>query len=329
MARHQLDALHGGTAPDGLLAAKQQNPRIITWTNDLPYSWLDPCPRTLDVNHLMSPWNDKTMRWALNYAINRDELIAFVYQSTTMPARHFFPAYAPLNRYVNLLEHAGLYDAYPMLEHDSEQARRLIEAQGWRLNSDSGYYEKDGAELTLTITPPNFPEYVSLSNAIAEQLQRVGIHATSHPEEHNLWNDGALKGEREALISWFSCGSVSEPWDSLDNFHTRWLRPRGQATQQFENVWRWSGEPAERYSAIVDQIGQLSLGSPAIDALFIEAMDIWLDELPAIPLVQAGTLLPFDTTYWTGWPTAINNYIQPPVWWQSTHKILHHLRPVQ
>lgn len=43
---------------------------------------------------------------------------------------------------------------------------------------------------------------------------------------------------------------------------------------------------------------------------------------------QAGTLLPFDTTYWIGWPTAANNYIQPPVWWQSTHKILHHLQPV-
>lgn len=327
LATHRLDALHGGTAPEALFAAKQQNPNILTWTNDLPYSWLDPCPRTLDLNHFMPPWNDQAMRWALNYAINRDELIAYVYQSTTMPARHFFPAYAPLNRDVNLLEHAGLYDAYPILEHDPEQARRLIEARGWTLNRATGYYEKDGEALTLDITPPDYPEYVRLSDAIAGQLRRVGIQATSSPQEGNQWTDSALKGECEALISWFSCGSVMEPWDSLDNFNVRWLRPRGQATQQFENVWRWAGKPAEQYSAIVDRIGQLPLGSPEIDDLFVEAMRIWFDELPAIPLVQAGTLLPFDTTYWRGWPTAANNYIQPPVWWQSTHKILHNLQP--
>jgi len=40
-------------------------------------------------------------------------------------------------------------------------------------------------------------------------------------------------------------------------------------------------------------------------------------------------LVPFDETYWTGWPTADNNYIQPATWWQSAHIIIHNLEPVQ
>ena len=79
----------------------------------------------------------------------------------------------------------------------------------------------------------------------------------------------------------------------------------------------------------MDQIGLLPLGDPTIDALFVKAMDIWLDELPVIPVTQARRIIPFNTTYWTGWPTASNNYVQPPTWWQSAHLIIHHLKPVE
>jgi peptide/nickel transport system substrate-binding protein len=52
-----------------------------------------------------------------------------------------------------------------------------------------------------------------------------------------------------------------------------------------------------------------------------------MDELPVIPITQAKKIIPFDTTYWTGWPTFENDYIHPPTWWQSTHVIIHNLQP--
>jgi peptide/nickel transport system substrate-binding protein len=88
---------------------------------------------------------------------------------------------------------------------------------------------------------------------------------------------------------------------------------------------RWENE---EYSAIVDAMAPLPLGDPRIDGLFVDAMAIWLDELPFIPLVQNKQLISFDATYWQGWPTATNNYVHPPSWWQSTHIIIHHLEPV-
>ena len=68
-------------------------------------------------------------------------------------------------------------------------------------------------------------------------------------------------------------------------------------------------------------MGTLPLGDPKIDELFVKAMRS-TEELPVIPITQAKKIIPFDTTYWTGWPTSDNQYIHPPTWWQSTHEIL-------
>ena len=64
------------------------------------------------------------------------------------------------------------------------------------------------------------------------------------------------------------------------------------------------------------------LGDPRIEELFVEAMGIWFDELPVIPITQAKKIIPFNTTYWTGWPTA--RCLHPPAtWWQgNTEKIM-------
>jgi peptide/nickel transport system substrate-binding protein len=54
-----------------------------------------------------------------------------------------------------------------------------------------------------------------------------------------------------------------------------------------------------------------------------------MEDMPFIPLVQSTKLLPFNTTYWTGWPTADNPYIKPGFWSGSAHLIIHNLEPTQ
>ena len=76
-------------------------------------------------------------------------------------------------------------------------------------------------------------------------------------------------------------------------------------------------------------MGVLPLGDPKLDDLFVQAMDIWMAELPVIPITQAKKIIPFDNTYWTGWPTADDPYIHPPTWWQHTHAIIHNLKPAE
>jgi peptide/nickel transport system substrate-binding protein len=330
MANNGLDSLMDVTL-GALLALQQRNPNVIAHFNQAPYAWVpDPCSRTFEFNLTKEPWNDKEMRWAMNYAINRDEIVAIAYEGTTFPSRHFFPAYPPLDRLVDLLEEQGLYEKYPLMTHDPEKAKEIIESKGYTLNDSTGYYEKDGQELTLDITTHEaFIEKQRIAQVIVEELQAIGINASTRNEAGATWEENFGLGNFEAKMGWQTCGSVNEPWNSLDNFNVRWLKPVGERTGGEENAWRWSGEAAEQYSAIVDEMGSLPLGDPKIDELFVQAMEIWFDELPVIPVTQAKKIIPFDNTYWTGWPSAENNYIHPPTWWQSTHPIIHNLQPTE
>jgi peptide/nickel transport system substrate-binding protein len=327
MADGQLDSLMDVTL-GALQAIQAKNPNVITWFDEMPYAWVpDPCSRTFEFNHLVEPWNDKDMRWALNYALDRDQIVAIAYEGTTLKSKHFFPAYDPLNRMVDLLEDEGIFDEYPIWEHNPDKAKELIEAEGYTLNS-AGYYEKDGEELSLDIACHEaFIEKQRIAQVLVEQFQAVGINASMRLEAGQTWGDNFDMGTFESRMGWQTCGSVNEPWASMDTFNTKWLEPEG--TRASKNQWRWSGATADEYSAIVDEIGVLPLGDPRIDDMFVEAMWIWYEELPVIPITQAKKIIPFDTTYWTGWPTYYDNhYIHPPTWWQHTHKIIHNLEPV-
>jgi peptide/nickel transport system substrate-binding protein len=328
MADNQLDSLMDITL-GALQALQGRNPNVIAHFKEAPFAWVpDPCSRTFELNHTVEPWGSKEMRWALNYAINRDEIVQIAYEGSTFASRHFFPAYPPLDRLVDLAEKAGLYEKFPLMTHDPAKAKELIEGQGYTLGGD-GYYQKGGKQLSLDIaTHEAYIEKQRIAQVIVEQLQAVGINASTRNEAAATWSDNFWFGRFEAKVGWQTCGSVNEPWKSMDTMNARHLVPVGERAADDRNSWRWSGEAAERYGALVDEMGNLPLGDPKIDELFVQAMEIWLEELPVIPVTQAKKIIPFNTTYWTGWPTADNNFIHPPTWWQgNTLKIILNLKP--
>ena len=109
-------------------------------------------------------------------------------------------------------------------------------------------------------------------------------------------------------MGWQMCGSVNEPWASMDNFNAKWLMPVGERASA---NWLALVRRRRGYSKLVDQIGTLPLGDPKIDELFVKANELYLKDLPMIPITQAKKIIPFDTTYWTNWPT-FKNQLHPP-----------------
>ncbi len=324
MADGQLDSLMDITL-GALQALQEQNPNVITWFDEMPMAWVpDPCSRILMLNHTVEPWNDPEMRWALNYAIDRDQIVAISYEGTTLKSRHYFPAYPPLDALIDQAEAAGAWNTEQLWTYDPDQAKAIIESKGYELNSN-GYYEKDGEELGLEITTHEaFIEKQRIAQVMVEQLQGIGINAVNRNEAGGTWAENRRLGNFESHLNWDMCDSVNEPWASMDNASTRWLVPVGERAQD-KNEMRWSGERADEYAEIVAQIGELPLGDPQVAELFVEAEAIFFEEMPIIPITQAKKIIPFDTTYWTGWPTFQDDYIHPPTWWQHTHAIIHNL----
>ena len=318
MADSQLDSAMDMSL-GALEAILAQNPNVVAWFSDLPFAWPDPCPRQLSVNHTVEPWGDPNMRQALSLIIDRNQVVDIAYEGTTIPSRTFFVDYGGL---------APILDAVPQIspEADIAAAQALIEAAGYTLNSD-GFYEMDGEVLSLNIQAnEDFIEKRRIANVIVEQFREAGVDASASVVAGPTWGTNKSTGNFEGIMDWDFCASVNEPWASFDQFNVRWLTDIGEETpSRNRNIMRWSGEAAEEYSAIVDQIGQLPLDDPQVVELAIEAYNIMMAEMPAIPITQAKKIVPFDTTYWVGWPTAEDNYNHPAAWWNSTHQIIHNL----
>ncbi len=325
MEENQIDSLMDITL-GALQAIQASNPNVIAWYSDLPKAWVpDPCSRTFEFNLTDPVWGDADMRWAVNYAIDRDQIVEIAYEGSTFKSRHFFPAYPPLDAMVDEAIEAGAWNVDQLWKHDPAEAAKIVEGKGYAKNGN-GYYEKDGAELTLDIvTHEAFIEKQRIAQTVVEQLQSFGINASTRNMAGGQWGEDFLMGNLQSKMGWQTCGSVNEPWASLDTFNVKWLKPIGERADN--NGWRWQGAEAEAYSKIVDEIGTLPLGDPKVQELFNEAMTIWFAQLPAIPITQAKKIIPFNSTYWTGWPTADDDYIHPPTWWQHTHVIIHNLKP--
>jgi peptide/nickel transport system substrate-binding protein len=170
----------------------------------------------------------------------------------------------------------------------------------------------------------------NVARLVVQQLNEVGIDAVLRIIEWGIFRDQTGRGQFEGSTDWSGCGSVIEPWFGMNRYHLDWARPVGEAGTEYvdntSNAGRWINE---EYSALLDQMGSLPLGDPQVTELMVQAVEIWVDELPAIPLIQQPAILVFNQNYWTGWPTADNNYIQPPTHWQHFLRVLTELQPAQ
>lgn len=302
-------------------AIQARNPNVIAWHAESPYSWADPCPREISFNTQVAPWDNADVRKAVSLIIDRNQIIEVAYEGTTTASRSMFVEYGGMAPYIDAIVDAGM-GISP--DADVPAAQALLEGAGYTMNGN-GFYEMDGTVLAADLeVNQGSIEYVRTVNVIVEQLRAAGIDAVARPLIEVTANDNRSNGNFGIAYNWDTCGSVNEPWVSMNQMNVSRYVDIG--TRASANNPRWNSEGAQAYSAIVDQIGVLPLGDPSIPELVVEAYQYIDAETPFIPLVQASKLVPFDTTYWTGWPTAENNYNHPATWWNSTHQIILNLQ---
>jgi peptide/nickel transport system substrate-binding protein len=58
-------------------------------------------------------------------------------------------------------------------------------------------------------------------------------------------------------------------------------------------------------------------------------MEIWLPELPNVQVTEWYHHIPMNTTYWQGWPTEEDPYVNGAFWHLTFPLILNRLKPAQ
>ena len=161
-----------------------------------------------------------------------------------------------------------------------------MQRKGWHKDED-GFWSKDGTRLKIVVDVfPNL--FQDFTPVLIEQLRQAGFDAS-----FRATNDAYTRmtqGTAWAFVVGHAA-SVRDPYFTLRLYHSRFVQPTGTSAEHF---WRWKNE---EFDAIVDRMAEVAPEDPELVALFRKAMDIWLRELPSIPLIQWYHRIPHNETY--------------------------------
>ncbi|MGG3573705.1 ABC transporter substrate-binding protein [Bacillus gobiensis] len=207
------------------------------------------------------PFNNKLVRQALNYAVNKQEIIDSFYGGLAEPAKNPLPP--SLEGYNNDIEE------YP---YDPEKAKQLL--------AEAGY--PDGFEMDLWAMPvprPYMPDGMKIAEKIQADFEKIGVKAEIVTYEWATYLDKLTKGEGEAyLLGWTgdngdpdnfiytlldkdSIGGNNYSYYSNDKLHDILIKAQSDPDQQKRNE------------------------------LYMQAQEIIHDESPWAPLVHSTPIL--------------------------------------
>lgn len=304
--------------------AQRQNADLMGWTADLPYAYLDPCPRYISLNNVRAPFDQADFRKAVSVALNRDDIVRIALEGVSDPARSLFPEYKPLTDFLDA--NAGILEGEPNASFDLARSDELMSGMGYAKDGDGLWADGDGNRPSFAInTWTDELDMMKMGPVIERQLREAGFDARFEPMARATFFSDVTLGNTQAQIIGM-CGSVSDPVRTFGLLHSRFAAPLGEPSATLHSASRFQNSELD---ALIDQMQKLQASHPDFDGLASSALDIVNGEMPGIPLVQARLLTPFSEKYWTNWPSADNNYIQPGHWWLTGHQLIISLQPAQ
>ncbi|MBV9359655.1 MAG: hypothetical protein JO023_29445, partial [Chloroflexi bacterium] len=91
------------------------------------------------------------------------------------------------------------------------------------------------------------------------------------------------------------------------------------------NFPRWSNDAYDKITTDVYLTAMTD--TDKLKDLFHQAMQIWLPALPDIQLNQFYHNIGMNTTYWTGWPSDENPYVNEASWHLTWQLVLNQIQP--
>ena len=311
---NQLDA-GTGLQPATFPTVFGQNPKIIIHSGkEKPYGYLDWWPISLYVNNEREPFNDRDVRWALSYYINRPQLIEVGYLGANTPSKLPLPPYPPLQPYFDAVK--DLLAKYDTNEFAPKKGDSLLQGKGYK--KDSAYWTGgDGKRLAVNIIGFGAAG-PAMGPVLVEMFKRHGVDASmALPPD---FDDRFQKGEYDGAIYGHG-GSVNEPYATLRLYQGASIAVPGAHQANFA---RWKNA---EYDKLVDEAyGTRPDNVKQLADIWRRAMEIWLPDLPDIQLVQNIHRIPWNTTYWKNWPTESNAYVNGAHWHLTFAMVLWNLQ---
>lgn len=211
-------------------------------------------PMFLGMNPKYKPWDNKTLRQAVAYAIDREAIIKSVFQGQA----------TLLDGPIGPGQYGYSADVMPKYRYDPEKAKQLL--------AQAGY--PNGIDVDFYMSPNRYVDDLQSSEAIAAMLTKVGIRTKLHPTEYSVHWPRLRKG----LVPFYYMGrgSVIDPSPMLAQYFQTGVTPRlGYSNPKLDAILE-----AERRE--FDQAKRKQL--------LLQAVDLIQDEVPAFFLWRINSI---------------------------------------
>ena len=284
------------------------------------FDFPDPCPRGFYFN-VDSPsglFKTPEGRWAMSYLIDRETIANTIWQPASRPATYPWADYEGWAPWAPE-EVMSKYD----LTFNIDKANELLDQLG-ATERDGDVRVLNGKPLRLTMVTPvpttGLEYQIGVSFANAAREAGLDIQLKSLPG--SAFGDSFDTGQYDISCHWI-CGMQFDPNQLYSGYHSRNYVPVGERANQGNPVRLQSDE----LDALIEQLDTIDPEDPENRAVFDEALDVFMSELPIVASIQTIYPMFFNTAVWTGWPTVDNPYTIPANWWGQFMFVIGNLQP--
>ncbi|HEX7734724.1 MAG TPA: ABC transporter substrate-binding protein, partial [Ktedonobacteraceae bacterium] len=259
-----------------------------------------------------APFNNVDVRQAISAALDREAMSTEAENSYETPA-----STAGLTQ--NNTSFVQSKYATPPTAPDTTAVASHMQAAGYTKGSD-GFWKKDGQKLTVKYQVPNdWNDWVAIANIMKQNLQAAGIDGQVDAIGDNAFFANRAKGSFPAMITGFFGGQTP-----FYQFNTHLLSTNDAATSGAQN---WGHYHNAQFDSLLKQYATTS-DKTQQTTLINQMEDLFYQQMPVVPLLNAANWFEYSTKHFTGWPDAQHPYALGPTYDAPGNEIvLTHLQP--
>lgn len=186
--------------------------------------------------------------------------------------------------------------------YNTAEAKKILEAAGWKMGSNGYFVSPSGQTLAFTfIDAAAYTDFLTDDQIMASELKAAGMDVTVSAVSVSAWTTDLDTGNFQAISHW-GTGGPSPYYLYYNWLDTSLAKPVGQvATGDYE---RFNSAQADAYLSSFSSTD--SAATQLADMVGLEK--IVATQLPVIPIFYGVAWDEYNTSKFTGWPTASNEY---------------------
>lgn len=242
---------------------------------------------------------DKNVRQAFAYAIDRDELVEKIGRSAGKPgSMGILPQ-----------DHIWFNPDLPQYEHDADKAMQTLEEAGWTDSDGNGIMDKDGKELSFDIILSS--DQARIGELVKERLKEAKISVNIQAIEGKSRDAKLASGDYEIGINGYGGWGAD-----ADYLRTKFCG------ESFGIEGASHGRPLTGYQN--DEVDELCLAQLSeIDAekrkeIVYEIQEVLAEDVPSIPLYYTASYNAYRPAVYDGWMNMFDHH-------EMTHSKLSYL----